>query len=64
VLALTDGAGLDAGSNRDALIILVLGSGLGALGYLAASLALGLDEPRELAARLPILSWFISPPAA
>jgi putative peptidoglycan lipid II flippase len=64
VLALTDGAGLDAGSNRDALIILVLGSGLGALAYLAASLVLGLDEPRELAARLPILSWFISPPAA
>jgi hypothetical protein len=59
-VALTDGAGLDPGQNRDALIVLVLASTAGGLTYLLASLALDLDEPRQLALRVPLLRWFLA----
>jgi hypothetical protein len=60
LVALTDVAGLDTGANRDALVVLVIGSGAGGLAYLLASLTLGLDEPKQLASRIPMLRWLAS----
>jgi putative peptidoglycan lipid II flippase len=52
IVALDQGLGLDFDRGGPALLMLLLGSAAGAVTYLAATLALGLPEPRQLIGRL------------
>ena len=52
LVLLRDGAGLDFESGGEALAVLAAGTAAGGAAYLAAALALGLEEPRAMAGRL------------
>jgi putative peptidoglycan lipid II flippase len=58
--AVLHAAGLQRHDTRDALVVLALGGAGGALVYLLSTLALGLEEPGQIAGRLPFLRWLLS----
>ena len=62
LVAILHAAGLQRHDTGDALAVLAAGGASGALAYLVTSLALGLEEPGQIANRLPFLRRLLSKP--